>query len=150
MRARTSQRAMIALAVLGLVALITDSSRALANTIDVTVDGVRSSRGQILIALHDTPASFTSRWSGAVATLRVPAGQRPVVVTFRDVPPGIYALIAVHDEDDDGQMTKSLIGFPQEGFGTSNNPGFLGPPRFRAARFTLDSPARIAIRMVYP
>lgn len=148
MRAGFFLRAMITI-VLG-ASIVSVTEPAVANTIDVTVDGVRSARGQILIALHNTPSSFPSRWSGAVATLRVPAGPRPVVATFRNVPPGDYALVAVHDEDGDGQMTKSLIGFPQEGFGTSNNPGFLGPPRFRAARFTLDSPARIAIRMVYP
>lgn len=137
-------------AVIALVLGAIGAFGAVANTIDVTVDGVRSTHGQILIALHDTAGNFPSRWSGAVATVRVPAGQRPVAATFRDVPQGTYALIAVHDEDGDGRMTKSLIGLPREGFGTSNNPAFLGPPRFGPARFTLQGPVRISIRLVYP
>lgn len=126
------------------------ASRAAADTIEVTVEGVRSSRGQILIALHDTPSGFPGRWSGAVAIMRVPANQRPVAAAFRDAAPGDYAVIAVHDEDGDGQMTKSFIGFPQEGFGVSNNPTFLGPPRFGRARFSVDGLKRVTIRMVYP
>ena len=134
----------------GLIGLVFGASGALADTIEVRVEGLRSSQGQILIALHDTPSSFPSRWSAALATQRLPAGQRPLVVTFRGVAPGSYALIAVHDEDGDGQMTKSPIGFPREGFGTSNNPSFLGPPRFRPALFAHQGPARLTLRMVYP
>jgi uncharacterized protein (DUF2141 family) len=126
------------------------ATRVLASTIDVTVGGVRSSRGQLLIALHDRAGSFPSQRSGAMATTRLPAGQRLLAATFRDVPPGSYALIAVHDEDGHGQMTKSRIGFPLVGFGTSNTPALLGRPWFRPARVTLDGSARIMIRMVCP
>jgi uncharacterized protein (DUF2141 family) len=85
-----------------------------------------------------------------VSIQRLPAAQRPLVVTFRGVVPGSYALIAVHEEDGDGEMTKSPSGFPREGFGTSNNPSFLGPSRFRPALFAHQGLARLTLRMVYP
>lgn len=136
--------------VIALCAAALGASRAAANTLDVTVEGLRSSRGQVLIGLHATASSFPSRWAEAVAVIRLPADLRPSVATFQDVPPGRYALVVVHDEDGDGEMSKTFIGFPREGFGASNNPTFLGPPRFGSASFALEGPMRTTIRIVYP
>jgi uncharacterized protein (DUF2141 family) len=46
-------------------------------------------------------------------------------------------------------MTKTFIGLPMEGFGSSNNPAVFGPPRFPAAAFDLRDSAEITIRLVY-
>jgi uncharacterized protein (DUF2141 family) len=54
-----------------------------------------------------------------------------------DIPPGAYALSAIHDENGNGRLDTSL-GIPREGFGFSNNPHiWFGPPSFAAARFLL-------------
>jgi uncharacterized protein (DUF2141 family) len=121
-----------------------------ASAADLTVEvaGLRSAAGQVLIALHNSSASFPSRWARAAAVKRVPAVSG-VTVRFENVPPGRYAVIAVHDEDGDGEMTKTLIGLPVEGFGTSNNPSFFGPPRFSSSAFDLTGDAAISIRIVY-
>lgn len=130
------------------VALATGSRNASAADLTVEVAGLRNAAGQILVGLHNSPASFPSRWSRAVAVKRTPAGAG-AAVRFENVPPGRYAIIAVHDEDGDGEMSKTFIGLPLEGFGTSNNPDFYGPPRFSAAVFDVTGDAAVSIRIVY-
>jgi uncharacterized protein (DUF2141 family) len=72
-----------------------------------------------------------------------------VRVVLSGLAAGRYAVIAVHDEDDNGEMTKGAFGIPREGFGTSNNPRFVGPPRFGPALIAVTGDAFISIRMVY-
>ncbi len=114
----------------------------------VTVLGLRSEKGEVLIALHDDGATFPNKWSRATAVKRTVA-QDGTGVRFEGLAPGRYAVIAVHDEDGNGEMTKTFIGLPVEGFGTSNNPSFFGPPRFGAAVFDLRDSTSLSIRMVY-
>lgn len=121
---------------------------ALAADLTVAVSGLRNQKGQVLIALHDDSASFPNKWKRALAVKRVPA-RDGADATFENVAPGRYAVIAVHDEDGNGEMTKTLIGLPVEGFGASNNPSFFGPPRFGSAVFDLREDASLSVRMVY-
>jgi uncharacterized protein (DUF2141 family) len=138
-------RALTAAAFLALVWV----GQAAAADLSVEVEGLAGSAGQVLVALHNNSDSFPSGWGEAVAVERVPASAPVVVVRFRNVPPGPYALIAVHDEDGDGNMTKTWLGLPTEGFGTSNNPTFYGPPRYGSARVEVTGDATLVIRIVY-
>jgi len=56
----------------------------------------------------------------------------------------------IHDENSNSKLD-TFAGIPREGFGFSRNPAIaFGPPRFTAARFTLDSDAEAQqIRMRY-
>ena len=120
--------------------------RAAADDLTVRVTGLRNDSGVVLIGLHGSAAGFPNRWEQALAVQRVPPGR---MVTFEGVPPGRYAVIAVHDEDGDGVMTKTFLGLPVEGFGTSNNPTFFGPPRFGPAVFELRGSSAIDVKIVY-
>lgn len=122
---------------------------AAAADITVQVTGLRNQAGGVIVALHDSVRSFPSRWEGALSVRRATAGPGPIAITFENVPDGRYAVIAVHDEDGDGKMSKSFIGLPQEGFGTSNNPSFFGPPRFSSAVVDIRGSTTIRIQMVY-
>lgn len=115
----------------------------------ITVERVRSASGAVMVAVHGDPARFPSDWNGAVARARIAASPGSVRVVLPGLPPGRYAVIAVHDEDDNGEMSKGAFGLPREGFGTSNNPGFVGPPRFGPALITVTGDASISIRLVY-
>jgi uncharacterized protein (DUF2141 family) len=53
------------------------------------------------------------------------------VVIVHDVPPGIYAVVAWHDRNDNGKVDQNWLGIPQEGVGFSNDPALgLRGPRF--------------------
>jgi uncharacterized protein (DUF2141 family) len=131
-----------------------------AGELRVTVEGIRSSRGTVLIGLYDSAASFDKAVDsstkegflidperfGAVA-LRANAALKSAVV-FSNLDRGRYAAVAFHDENGDGKLDKNFLGVPTEPYGFSNDAqGFLGPPTFDAAAVALgggDEAIRIA------
>ena len=135
-----------------------------AGELRITVGGIRSAHGTVLIALYDSPASFgkaveASAKEGflidpdrfAAVALRANAALKSAVV-FSNVQPGRYAAIAFHDENGNGKLDKNFLGVPTEPYGFSNNvQGFLGPPTFDDAAMALgDSSEAIVITLVYP
>ena len=40
---------------------------------------------------------------------------------FEDVTPGTYAVVVLHDENDNRQCDRNRLGIPLEGYGVSNN-----------------------------
>jgi uncharacterized protein (DUF2141 family) len=129
----------------------------------VTIEDVRSNAGEILIGLYDRPDAFTSAidssatksallpqtWRIAGVSLRAKAGSQSVI--FTQLPPGRYAVIAFHDENDNGLLDANALGVPTEGFGFSNDAhGFLGAPSFEDAAIELGTvDRRISITLLY-
>jgi uncharacterized protein (DUF2141 family) len=70
---------------------------------------------------------------------------------FTNLRPGTYAVIAFHDENDNGKLDENGWGVPTEGYGFSNNAeGFLGPASFKDAAVTLDQADKtVEIRLNY-
>jgi uncharacterized protein (DUF2141 family) len=108
-----------------------------AGDLKVTVAGVRSDSGSIMIGLYDSAEGFgvaikhateagllTDKGRLAGAALRSVAGRQSIV--FMGLPPGRYAIIAFHDENDNGRLDESPWGVPTEAYGFSNDAqGFL-------------------------
>jgi uncharacterized protein (DUF2141 family) len=135
-----------------------------AGELRLTVDGIRSAHGTVLIGLYDSPASFAKAIEAspknsflndpdrfAAVALRANAALKSAVV-FSNLEPGRYAAIAFHDENGNGKLDKSFLGIPTEPYGFSNNvQGFLAPPTFDAAAMALgDGNEAIRITLVYP
>jgi uncharacterized protein (DUF2141 family) len=110
-------------------------ARAEPGVVTVTVAGVRSHAGSVLVALCDR-ATFlapTCRYAG-----KSPASPGAVTVRITGVPPGIYAAQAFHDENDNGKIDRNFLGIPREGLGFSNDAKMrFGPPSFDDAAFSL-------------
>ena len=138
-----------------LACVATLASEALAADLEVRIKGVKSAEGDVRVALHRhlPDADFPGEESVVAATLR-PAKAGTVRFVFTDVGPGAYAVAAFHDADSDGELATNFLGMPTEGYGFSNGAlGFLGPPSFNAAAFTVDAgQARLAVSvpMGYP
>jgi uncharacterized protein (DUF2141 family) len=96
-------------AIAGFAVFLLSATSVLAADLTVAVSGLRNQTGQVLVALHDAKASFPNNWSRAVSVKRVVA-QDGTGVRFENLPAGRYAVIAVHDEDGNGEMTKTFIG----------------------------------------
>ena len=105
------------------------------SVLEVTVTGIRSAQGTILVAVCDK-ATFlqeTCRYKG-----RAPAAVGSVTVRITGVPPGVYAAQAYGDENDNGKIDRNFLGIPTEGIGFSNDARIrFGPPAFADAAFTL-------------
>jgi uncharacterized protein (DUF2141 family) len=110
---------------------------ALASKIVVTVEGMRSDRGQVMVAIFSKPEHFPEGES-ADEYARRPASTAPVTVVFDGLQPGPYALGAYHDENGNGRLDTNFFGWPTEGYALSNGIrlGF-SRPRFSDAAVRL-------------
>lgn len=123
------------LAGLGLALLLAGPARAENGELDVTVTGIRTTKGHILVAVCDK-ATFLAphcTYHG-----EVPAKVGSVTVRLTGVPPGVYAAQAFQDENDNKKVDQNVFGMPLEGIGFSNDaPILFGPPQFSDAAFQL-------------
>jgi uncharacterized protein (DUF2141 family) len=131
-----------------------------ASELRITVEGIRSPHGTILIGLYDNIESFSraiqvSDKDGflndpnrfAAVALRANAAMKSAVV-FTNLDPGQYAIILFHDENGNGKLDKNAVGEPTEPYGFSNNvQGFLGPPAFKKALMRVNADDK-AVRIV--
>jgi uncharacterized protein (DUF2141 family) len=110
-----------------------------ATSLEVTVDGLRNSQGQVLCSLFRETEGFPSDSSTAARKARVELPvEGAVEFRFQDVEPGPCAIAVVHDENGNGVLDRGFLGKPTEGYGVSNNPekGFSAPS-FEQARLDL-------------
>lgn len=110
----------------------------------VEVTGLRSQQGTLLVAVC-TPETFARRGCPHVAT--APASKGAAIV--RGVPPGLWAVQAIHDEDGNGTLTRRGL-LPDEGIAFSRDAAMrMGPPRFADAAVALTGSGTIAVTMRY-
>ena len=114
------------------------SANALAagNTLDITVKGVRDDQGMVRAGIYNSAETFPKEGK-AMARTATPAKAGNVTLQFTDLPPGKYAVILYHDENNDGQMDKRFGMIPIEGYGLSNNIKASGKPSFDECAFEI-------------
>nr|WP_297785633.1 DUF2141 domain-containing protein [uncultured Allomuricauda sp.] len=100
--------------------------------ITVTIDNVTSNEGKVLAGLH-TQETFMAGPGMQNEQSNVENGK--VVITFKNVTPGTYAIMAMHDVNDNNRMDYQSNGMPKESFGMSGNDMTMGPPTFDSAKF---------------
>ncbi|MYE82014.1 MAG: DUF2141 domain-containing protein [Gammaproteobacteria bacterium] len=123
--------------------------------LEVELRGIHSAEGHALVALHgEAPGADFPSDASVVANAAAPAATDAVVVVFRDLPAGAYAVAAFHDANGDGELNANLVGMPTECYGFSNDArGFMGPPSFDDAAFSLDADAgtrRLVLNLACP
>ena len=113
--------------------------------LQVVVDGVESSKGNVMVAVCSEQEFLQPHCS---YNGQAKARPGPVVVTI-EVPPGTYAAQAYQDEDGNTVLTQNMLGLPVEPLGFSNNVTIrLAAPRFRDAAFKVGAMGgRIEIRL---
>jgi uncharacterized protein (DUF2141 family) len=88
--------------------------------------------------------------ASAVRKTSVPAHRGLATLTFAHLPLGSYAIVVLHDENENMKLDRNAFGKPKEGWGMSNNPkAHMAAPPFAAARFTLRNNAKIAVHLRY-
>jgi uncharacterized protein (DUF2141 family) len=134
-----------------------------AGDLKLTVMGVRSDAGQLMIGLYDTKANWKDALDNSArvgllndkgrligVTMRARTGSQSI--GFLQLPPGDYAVLVFHDENDNGVLDKGAFGIPTEGYGFSNNAeGFFSAPSWHAAGVTIGTTddRRISISLIY-
>jgi uncharacterized protein (DUF2141 family) len=136
---------------------------ALSAELRLTVNGVRSDSGELLVALYDNADGFRSAIANAAkrgllpdsgrligTAIRAKRGTQSTV--FTQLAPGQYALIVIHDENDDGRLDENAWGVPTEGYGFGNDAqGILSAPSFDAAAITVgNADVSTSVTLIYP
>lgn len=117
----------------------------------VEITGFRNSDGQAGVLLFSGEEGFPMDHRLAVKKIFAGIDRNACRVRLENIPYGIYGISVFHDENADGKLKKNFFGIPGEGIGVSRNPTIrFGPPRFKEAKFTLDSnEQRLAITIRY-
>lgn len=101
----------------------------MAAELQVTVEGVDSATGKVMVALYDKADGFPG--GPSFAATMAPAKQGVVSVSFKEVPAGRYAVSVFHDLNGNQRLDRNMVGIPSEPYGFSRNArGKMGPPSF--------------------
>jgi uncharacterized protein (DUF2141 family) len=113
--------------------------------ISVKVNGLSSNEGKVFLAIYDTEEDFLENtFKGTTSSIT----NQTCEVIFENIPKGIYAISIFHDENDNGKMDTNFMGIPKEDYGCSNNAsGFMGPPKWKDAKFELTNDTTITINL---
>ncbi len=117
-----------------------------ARSLTVVVEGVQNSEGHIRV---DVCTSDQFLGDHCVASGDAPATKGTTLVTVADVGPGVYAVQAFHDRNDNHRVDRGLLGVPKEDVGFSGAPKIgLHGPAFLAASFTRSlEPQVVTVRL---
>jgi uncharacterized protein (DUF2141 family) len=120
--------------------------------LQVTVTGIRNSKGEININLFNKDDGFPKESSKAILHLRGKITNGTSILTFENIHFGKYAISVYHHENNNNKIDKTWYGMPTEGIAVSNNAkgSISGPPTFDAAKFDFNASKKvIAIKLDY-
>tara|TARA_R110000782_G_scaffold13999_21_gene41697 strand:- start:6737 stop:7153 length:417 start_codon:yes stop_codon:yes gene_type:complete len=118
-------------------------------SLHLTFEGLRSQKGSIRLCLWHDATGYPDCTRGTGATKESVSAANPVL-DITGLPPGDYAISAIHDENDNKKLDKSFIGMPTEGVAFSNNAKVsFGPPKFEKVRFHVEGETTQTLRMRY-
>ena len=108
--------------------------------IHVKVMDIRNSTGTVDCALFDSPVGFPIEvLHSATNVMVIRIRKTQASCDFEDIPPGMYALAVIHDENMNGKLDTNFLGIPKEGYGFSTGAkSLLSAPSFSAASFQYD------------
>ena len=102
--------------------------------ITVTIDNLTSNEGKVMAGLH-TEDTFMK--GPGLQNVQSDITDGKVTLTFSNVVPGTYAIMAMHDANGNNRMDYQSNGMPKESYGMSGNDMTMGPPSFNNAKFTV-------------
>lgn len=100
------------------------------SSLQVTVNGIKSNEGTIMLALHASDETFPN--DEPTITKMVSADAATVTIAIDDLSAGEYAISLYHDINGNEELDTNIMGIPKEPFGFSNDAmGTFGAPSFK-------------------
>lgn len=103
-------------------------------TITVSIDNIVNDNGKVMVALH---SKDTFMKGAGIKNQQSTIEDGKVFLAFKNVMPGTYAIMAMHDANDNNRMDFESNGMPKESYGMSGNDMTMGPPNFESAKFVV-------------
>lgn len=140
-----ASRLIAAVAFLLLIAPASPATPMALTDLTVVVENLRSADGQVRVALWSKADGFTKP-EAAIAETGQKAQIGRVTFRFAGLPTGRYAIVGFHDENGNGDLDRTVLGFPKEGLGFSNDAWIsLGPPAFDEAAVEIEMPNQVVV-----
>ena len=115
------------------------------SNLSVIVSGIKNNTGILTVELYNSKGKFLKT---SYKTVSSTIKSNTATVTFIGIPKAEYTVMAYHDENNNGKLDKNFIGIPKEAVACSNNAkGFMGPPKYDDAKFTITADSKISIKM---
>jgi uncharacterized protein (DUF2141 family) len=128
-----------------------ESDKRQRSNLKIVFKDLRNDKGWLGMLLFNGPEGYPGEYRKAykLAYKRIENGT--VVIDFKDIPFGSYAVTMLHDENANMDMDFNFLGIPKEGYGASNNAArYFGPPRYKDARFEVNQTEQvITIKPIY-
>jgi uncharacterized protein (DUF2141 family) len=118
--------------------------------ITVSIIGLRSDRGNLYLSLYHSADGYPKKAAAAFRLSSASISNGRCTIILEDIPKGVYAIACYHDENNNGKIDTNFFGIPVEGTGASNNArGSWGPPKFKDAKFMVNSDTSQTIKIIY-
>lgn len=120
------------------------------SSLTITIKNLNTNEGQVLLAVYNANTNYMKE-EKAFLKKKVTIANKQAVAVLSDMPYGRYAVVCVHDQNNNLKLDKNLMGIPKEGYGFSNDAkGSFGPPSFEKSSFKVEkSQQQITINMTY-
>jgi uncharacterized protein (DUF2141 family) len=110
-----------------------------AGDVRIKVTGISAKVGTIRATLDGSELAFKND-APNTQTSELEVTSNELELVFHNVPPGVYAVKVIHDENNDKKLNQNLLGIPSEKYGISNNVmGKFGLPTFKEASFNVST-----------
>lgn len=117
-----------------------------AAAINIQVTNIKNTRGVLRVGIINKAESFPY---DAFIGKKVPVTGKSVNIKFTDIAPGEYAIAVHHDENCNDIVDENALGVPLEGYCFSNNAkALVAPPKFKYAKFKLDTLFSQTLKMI--
>lgn len=114
-------------------------------SVNLTITGMKSDKGDVYVALYNSENTFLKK---PFKTTIVKVTDKKATAVFKDLQKGMYAVSIFHDKNENKKMDTNFLGIPKEPIGMSNNAkGFMGPPKYKDAKFMVDKEVTMSIRV---
>ena len=128
------------------IAINLSNSRVYANNnlsgnLTVEINGFRNREGQACVSLFASSQGFPNNRKNVVQRQCNKITSVPLIVNFRNLKAGNYAVAIIHDTNGDGTLNRNDLGMPIEGYGFSRNPEIrTAAPKFNDAAVLIAGP----------
>lgn len=114
------------------------------NRVTILVDGIEEVKGNLLVAIYDSEATFLKKPSVSY-NVKITKTTEKIIHNF---PEGDYAIYLFQDVNGDGELDSGDSGIPIEKYGFSNNATIdQYPPKYGRARIFIDEDSIIKINL---
>lgn len=112
-------------------------------TLSVILENCSSAQGKVLVSVHNASTFYDKKppfWAEKTAKTGV------LSFTFKLATNTPYAVMVLHDENENYQMDFNRLGLPKEDAANSGKRNKYGPPQFDLAKFQLKKDSLIRLQ----